>query len=111
MAPVYLAVCVAASLAAAPLPDKPVEPVVQTGWLGSVFAVAFGADGKRATASMSKNVILWDATTGQILRILSSDTFVGAVALTPDGKSAHERCQKHQRLGRRHGPQDPGLWG
>jgi WD40 repeat protein len=60
----------------------------------AVYAVAFSPDGKLlATASVDETARLWDATTGQTVRALTSRSgFVRAVAFSPNGQLLATAC-------------------
>ncbi len=63
------------------------EPILQTGHLGRIYAIAYGPDGQFAlTGSEDKTVRLWSITTGYEIRSYGGHSgTVRAVAFTPDG--------------------------
>ncbi len=64
------------------------ELVVQTGHTTSVESVSLSSDGKRlATGSWDKTAILWNAETGEKIRVFAGHTTsVQSVSLSSDGK-------------------------
>jgi WD40 repeat protein len=73
------------------------EPLCLTGHTSYVCRVVVSADGKRVlTSSDDKTLRLWDADTGEQLRVFEGHTgSVGGAALSPDGKyvlsGSHDR--------------------
>lgn len=64
------------------------ELVLQVGHLAQVNSIAFTADGRTiVTASDDRSIRLWDAQTGELLRVLTGHSGpVSRLALSPDGK-------------------------
>ncbi len=60
----------------------------QGGHTDTIVGVAFSPDGRLlATSSIDKEIILWDAETGTVIRHLTGhEDWVNRVAFTPDGK-------------------------
>ena len=55
---------------------------------GGVNAVAYSPDGKIIAASEGNNVLLWDATTGQVIKTFNGPNAASAgLAFSPDGKT------------------------
>src|SRR5512139_1392236 len=64
------------------------ELVLQLGHLAQVNSIAFTTDGRTiVTASDDRSIRLWDAQTGELLRVLTGHSGpVNRLALAPDGK-------------------------
>ncbi|WP_187414569.1 WD40 repeat domain-containing protein [Nonomuraea sp. PA05] len=75
-------------------------PTRLTGHTGQVLNVAFSPDGRRiATASVDRTVLIWDSTTGAVLKTLTGHTTaVNGVQFSPDGRllatAGHEQTVK-----------------
>ncbi len=60
---------------------------------GKMTSVAFSPDGTQIlTGGSDGRAILWDATTGRLLRVFPSATVVEGVAISPDGKKVLIGC-------------------
>jgi WD40 repeat protein len=56
--------------------------------LGYIYSVAFSPDGQQAvSASFDGTAILWDATTGNVVRRLVHPNFVSDARFSPDGRT------------------------
>src|ERR1035441_3743473 len=60
--------------------------------MGLINSVAYSPDGRYVLTGGDNAARLWDAATGQLLRVFAGHALpVNSVAFSPDGRSGHER--------------------
>ena len=62
-----------------------VDTPVWTIGLGSLEAATYSPDGSSIATAGGRGVVLWDAETGEMVRIIESPSLVVSVAFSPDG--------------------------